>query len=368
MADDPRSAVLEDGMHRFAWMLALLLLGACATAPGPKDFAEVESAQAEPAPVPLDVNLARLSEWFAGEWDNYEQVVQARGQAATSPAARHERVHALFLPVNVPAIGGSVFYARQTLDDDPARVFRLRLYRFAVEGDAIRLDQYSFNDEKRWREAHRNPQSLAALTAAELRYAPDCAVWFRYDAATAEFTGSTREGACRVASERLSRAVIVEDRIQLGADHLWILSRARDESGRLLYGNPDGIPHKQRKVRWFRGWVAINKAGADARPEDRSFRTMQGLLLHSEGRSVPITWDDGRRSGYSVQIARMSVQGDAVRVLTLNLIDDATGQPVSYSWAAPDSKRIGINLRWFQSDFAEIEPDSRFEPVASAKP
>lgn len=355
-------------MHRFGWMLALLLLGACTTAPQRTDFAELESAQTAPEPVPLDVNLARLSEWFAGEWDNYEQVVQQRGQAASSPAVRHERVHALFLPVSVPAIGGSVFYARQTLDDDPTRVFRLRLYRFAVEGDAIRLDQYSFIDEKRWRDAHRNPASLAALTAAELRFAPDCAVWFLYDSDKAEFSGSTREGACRVASERAGRAVIVEDRIQLGADHLWILSRARDESGRLLYGNPDGIPHKQRKVRWFRGWVAINKAGADARPEDRSFRTMQGLLLHSEGRSVPITWDDGRRSGYSVQIARMSVQGDAVRVLTLNLIDDATGQPVSYSWAATDSKRIGINLRWFQSDFAEIEPDSRFEPVAAAKP
>jgi hypothetical protein len=78
---------------------------------------------------------------------------------------------------------------------------------------------------------------------------------------------------------------------------------------------------------------------------------------------VPITMGDGRRSGYSVQIARQSFQGDSVRALTLNLLNDATGQPVSYAWADPGSKRIGINLKWFQSDFAEIEGDSRFEPV-----
>lgn len=349
------------------WCLSLIvLLSACAATPRSGEFALVEPAAVAPVPVDLDANLARLSEWFAGEWDNYEQVMAAKDKSQGG-APPHERVHALFLPVNVPAIGGSVFFARQTLDDDPTRVFRLRLYRFAVDADndAIRLDQYSFNDEKRWRDAHRAPESLTQLTSAELRYAPDCAVYFKFDSATGEFTGSTRKGACKVASERLAKAVIVEDQIQLGQDKLWILSAARDEGGRMIYGNPQGIPHKQRKVRYFRGWVAINKAGAGARPGDRAFHTVRNLVLHSEGRSVPISWEDGRRSGFSVQIARLSFQGDAVRALTLKLIDDATGQPVSYSWADPDSRRIGINLQWFQSDFAQIEGDSRFEPLPS---
>ena len=79
-------------MRTTGWMLALLLLGACAAAPQRQEFAQLESAQATPAPVPLDVNLARLSEWFAGEWDNYEQVVQQRGQAAQDgPCPRGSR-------------------------------------------------------------------------------------------------------------------------------------------------------------------------------------------------------------------------------------------------------------------------------------
>jgi hypothetical protein len=350
---------------RIGCLTLLALLSACAATPGGGDFAQVEPAAVAPAPMDLDANLARLSEWFAGEWDNYEQVVAAREQSQGNGAPAHERVHALFLPVSVPAIGGSVFFARQTLDDDPARVFRLRLYRFAVDAkaDAIRLDQYSFNNEKAWRDAHRAPDTLAQLTSGDLRYSPDCAVYFRFDAAADEFVGSTVEGACKVASERLAKAVIVEDRLQLGRDKLWILSTARDEGGRLIYGNPQGIPHKQRKVRYFRGWIAINKAGATAGPEQRAFHTVRNVVLHSEGRVVPIVMDDGRRSGYSVQIARLSFQGDSVRALTLNLLNDATGQPASYAWADPESKRIGINLKWFQSDFAEAHGDSRFEPA-----
>lgn len=352
---------------RICCLGVLTLLSACAATPPATQFAQVEPAAAVPVAVDLDANLARLSEWFAGEWDNYEQVVLAKEQTPDASVAPHERIHALFLPVNVPAIGGSVFFARQTLDDDPARVFRLRLYRFVVDTEqgGIRLDQYSFNNEKAWRDAQRAPERLAQLSSADLRYSPDCAVFFKYDASVEEFIGSTRKGACKVASERLAKAVTVEDRIELGKDKLWILSSARDQTGRLIYGNPQGIPHKQRKVRYFQGWVAINRAGAGAKPDERSFHTLRNLVLHSEGRSLPITWEDGRRSGYSVQIARMSFQGDAVRALTLKLIDDATGQPLSYSWADPDSRRIGINLQWFQSDFAEIDGDSRFEPVRS---
>ncbi|MCB1614303.1 MAG: chromophore lyase CpcT/CpeT [Xanthomonadales bacterium] len=351
------------------WFLSLVvLLAGCVTAPiQPKasDFAQVEAASPAPAPLDLDANLARLSEWFAGEWDNFEQVQRDAEAPRGSGVTPHERIHALFLPVSVPAIGGSVFYARQTLDDDPTRVFRLRLYRFTVDdkADAIRLDQYSFNDEKAWNEAHRYPERLATLTSAQLRYAPDCAVYFKFDAGADEFVGSTRPGACIVGSERLSKAVVVEDRIQLGADKLWILSTAKDQSGRMIYGNAEGVPHQQRKVRYFSGWVAINTAGANARPEDRAFHTITPVILHSEGRRAPITWADGRRSGYSVQLARLSVDAGKSQVLTLKVLDDATGLPVSYSWSDPESRRIGISLRWFQSDFSEIEGDSRFEPV-----
>ena len=48
-------------------------------------------------------------------------------------------------------------FARQSLDDDP-RPIRLRLYRFAMDGERIRLDQYRFNDEAPWRGRWRKVQ------------------------------------------------------------------------------------------------------------------------------------------------------------------------------------------------------------------
>lgn len=347
--------------------LALLVLAGCAGTPATRDqgYARVETAATKPEPVALDTNLARLSEWFAGEWNNYEQVsLEKEAAPAGGSAPIHEHIHAVFKPVSVPAIGGSVFYARQTLDDNPERLFRLRLYRFAVdaEREAIRLDQYSFVNEKAWKAASLDLTRLEHLRADELRFAPDCAVWFKYDAASERFVGSTDSGRCKIASERLAKAVTVEDRIELGAEQLAILSTARDDAGRLVYGNPQGVAHQLRRVRYFEGWVAINTAGRSAKPEDKSWRSMRQVRLHSEGRIVPITWEDGRRSGYSVQLARLTYQGDKLQVLVLKLLDDATGQSVSYAWTDPDGKRLGINLRWFQAGFAQIATDWRFAP------
>ncbi len=353
-------------------MLLSLLVGCAASAPRETPFAQVESAAPAPEPMDLDADLARISEWFAGEWDNYEQVYLEKEAAADAAAvAMHERIHLLFKPVDVPALGGSVFFARQNLDDDPARLFRVRLYRFAVDEktNSIRLDQYTFRNEPAWRDAYLQPARLAQLQASELRYAPDCAVYFKRQDEGNAYLGSTLKGACKISSERLAKAVVVEDQIRLDADNLEILSDARDESGKLIYGNRDGIPHKHRKARYFEGWVVIHRGGRDAAPGSAGERnTLRRIVLHSEGRSLPITWEDGRRSGYSLQLARLSFQSDKVHLLTLKLLDDATGQPISYVWADPQSKHIGMNLQWFQTGWSELEGDARFDPKPAPTP
>lgn len=349
-----------------ACLLACLLLVGCAAPGGRGDgpYAELQAPATRPEPADIDVDLARLSEWFGGEWDNHEQVYEAQEAAAPGqPAAAPERMHLGFRPVEVPAIGGSVFHARQLLDDDPGRIVRVRLYRFSVdrEQQAIRLDQYSFIDESTWRDARPSAERFAYLRAEDLRYAPDCAVYFRYDAARAEFRGETRRGACRIASERGGQAVTVEDRIELAEGRLWVHSSARDDSGRLVFGSRDGIPHKYRRVRYFEGFAVLRQGGPEAAGEGRWHR-MRRILLHSEGRSVALLWEDGRRSGYSLQLARLPFQQGRLQMMTLKLIDDATQQAVSYALGDADGRHIGLNVQWFQASFSEIDGDSRFDP------
>ena len=140
-----------------------------------------------------------------------------------------------------------------------------------------------------------------------------------------------------------------------------------DESGKLIYGNRDGVPHRHRKVRYFEGWVVMYRGDRTANPNAQERNTLRNIVLHTEGRVLPLTWEDGRRSGYSLQLARLSFQDD-MKLLTLKLLDDATGQPVSYVWADPHSTHIGMNLQWFQSGLTEVKGDSRFDPKPAPTP
>jgi hypothetical protein len=63
---------------------------------------------------------------------------------------------------------------------------------------------------------------------------------------------------------------------------------------------------------------------------------------------VPILDDVGEPSGYSVQLAKLTYENTMVPILTLKLWEDATRKVLTYSWAAIDSERVGLNARWAQ--------------------
>ncbi len=343
-----------------AVLCVLFAFTGCAVTPDTATGRPPVQVQAAALPVELDPDLARLAEWFAGTWDNHAQVeamVEAR-----SPGI--ERVHAVFLPVEVPAIGGAAFFGRLMLDEDPERTFRLRLYRFALDEArrSLRLDQYSFVDEQAWRGLRPDLSRLAGLAAGDLRHVPSCAIHFRFDSATRRYLGSTDEGACRVESDRLAAAVTIEDRMEIGEDLLAVSSIARDQSGRRVQGNAEGRPYRLRKARWYQGWVALHEAGPDALPGDARWHMRENIVLHGEGRRQPISYSDGRRSGYSVQLARLELEGGRREVLALKLLNDATGQALGYAWSDPGAASLGLNMQWFQAGFRLVEGDPRFEP------
>lgn len=337
-----------------------VLLPACATSQAPTGEARSQPAGQRPAEMVLDPDLARLAEWFAGTWDNHAQV-EALAEGGSTGI---ERVHGVFVPVDVPAIGGAAFFGRLMLDEDPARTFRLRLYRFSLDGrrGSVRLDHYKVADEDAWRGTRPDAARLAALSATQLHHVPSCAIHFRFDAAARRFLGSTDEGACRIESERLGTTVTIEDRMEIGEDLLIVSSIARDESGRRVQGNAEGRPYRLRKARWYRGWVALHEAGPEAQPGDARWHMRENVVLHGEGRRQPITYTDGRRSGYSVQLARLELEGGRREVLVLKLLNDATGQALGYAWSDPGAASLGLNMQWFQAGFGLVEGDPRFEP------
>lgn len=293
----------------------------------------------------LDADFARFLSWFPGEYDNHEQVWQQKLDGVEHAL---EHLHHIFSPVAAPSIGENIFFVQQYLDGDPANVYRQRLYRFDIDADeqAIRLTIFSFRDEQRYRDAYLEPSVLRGLTGADLIVRPGCEVYWTF--VEDYFKGYMKERACSFVSKRSGKEIFVTDNLRLTPDEIWIRDEAFDADGNRIFGNVDGLHHKNRRVRYFSGWGGVKIAGPGATADDDEWHFVERFTLHNEGQIVPIVGKDGQSSGYSIQLAYLTYQNTSRPVLKLGLIDDSTGETIAYSWANPEAEMIGMNLRWAQ--------------------
>jgi len=142
-------------------VLTVLLIGA------------LNGARADEAAV-LDKDFRTMMQWFPGVYDNQEQVY-FEAEQDVDEALRHERIHHVFEPVALPAFGDHVFYVQQHLNDDPAQIYRQRIYSFRADHDvgAIRLTIHIPNDAESLVDAHLDPTKLSGLLPEQTRVLPD---------------------------------------------------------------------------------------------------------------------------------------------------------------------------------------------------
>jgi len=332
-------------MTRWFALLLAFALGGCATF---KDSPKEAIAPAASASAQGDA-FARFLAWFPGEYDNYEQfwLQTVELPQAERPKDPHEHTHHIFAPVEAPLIGAHVFFVKQTMPEKGNKLYRQRLYRVSSEANnSIRMDIFSFKDEKKYGDSERKPELIAKLSAAELIQVPGCEVRWFFNGSDA-FDGSVNRKTCRIDSERLGGRVFVEDRWKLDREQILIREAATNEAGVAVYGRAE--PHANRRVRFFEGWGAIKKEGKDAPRESKNWYGTRGIVIHSEGQFFPLKKDDGSPAGYSIQLARLTYQNTQQPILKFTLVDDATGRSIAYSWAEIDATRIGINLGWIQA-------------------
>ena len=99
--------------------------------------------QAAPAVDPLQEEL--FHQWFAAEFDNYEQNWQDKIDAEKDKELQiHEHIHHVFAPLATPALPGETYFVKQYMDGDPSKVYRQRLYQFIrnKEKGALQLNIY----------------------------------------------------------------------------------------------------------------------------------------------------------------------------------------------------------------------------------
>ena len=289
-------------------------------------------------------DFARFLQWFPGEYDNNEQVWQ-QAEDGVPEDDRLEHIHHIFLPVDAPAIGDNTFFVRQYMDGDYENVYRQRLYNLKrdEETGAAQLQIFSFKDEAKYRNTDQDTSIIRSITAEEVRNMPGCDVFWSYRGD--HYIGEMKEKACFYFSERMGKNVYITDTLTLTESEIWINDRAFDEDGNKIFGSDE--PHKNRKVRYFKGWAVFQKKLIDESAAEDEMTFIGGLRMHNEGQVIPLITEEGVDTGYSVELAQLTYQNTKTEILKLALIDK-DGVTFTYIWTNPQAKRIGINLRWMQ--------------------
>lgn len=295
------------------------------------------------------IKEALFHQWFAAEFDNYEQHWQDNIDKKDNPELQvHEHIHHIFAPVPTPALEGTTYFVKQYMDGDASKVYRQRLYQFIPnhEKGALQLNIYRFKDEAKYADAHLKPELYQALTKEEITTYPGCEVYWRFNGEY--FDGEMEHNACAIKSRRSGKMLYFNDTLRLTENEIWIADTATDEDGNYVFGNKAGIAHINRKVTYFTGWGGNRLGGKDA-PSDAKWAFTRNIMIHNEGQIFPLVDDKtGKPSGYSVQLAKLTYQNTKDPILKLGLIDDATGKTVTYIWSDRNNVKTGMNLRWMQ--------------------
>ena len=290
----------------------------------------------------LDKDFRTMMQWFPGVYDNQEQVY-FEAEQEVDEALRHERIHHVFEPVDLPAFGEHVFYVQQHLNDDPAEIYRQRIYTFQPDYDegAVRLTIHIPNDVASLVDAHLDPTKLTGLLPEQTRVLPGCDVfWRRQDN---HFVGYMRPNACSYVSSESGKRIIFNDDLLLTEDALWISDRAQDEEGNRVFGHPNGVPHKNRKARRFECWMT-------AMQRDGEWTFRRGLEIFDQGGMVWLETEEQPPEKVGIKMRNVRwPYGNNRPSLVLYAYRPDEDRAVSYAWADPAAQRIGINLRWMQA-------------------
>lgn len=253
---------------------------------------------------------------LAGDYDNHEQVWSARASGAAAASAH------VVIAVEQPARDWTLWQVRFDAAQPLHAIWALQ--RTASGG---------------WL-PHR---ALQAQPGTGKSFDPK--QWAALDACTLRGTSSRARAdvaACAAIVPGLGvQAALLP--IAFEADGEWLRVRLYADQARGADAGSD-----LRRVAWFTGWAAVNGGGPNAAADSTDWHMDRGLRLAAESGRWPLRWRDGKPSGWSLALERLTYRDGNIPVLKLSIVDDASGGTLAYAWANPEANRIGINLGWVQ--------------------
>jgi len=291
------------------------------------------------SPAPPAGDLPRLAQWLTGEFDNFQQFSEAKETKAALP---HERIHTVITPLSAPGVGANVLLARESALNEPGRIQTLHVYSL-VENPAdssTTLRLYSVTDTSVLAGVLKDPSKAVEVRPDQVTSMASCDVTWRREGDA--FVGAMKPGACRTTWPKTGGAVTVTNTYRLTADELWFSEQLTDEAGTRVFGRADGMPYKLKRARPFTCWAALRKEGTVDK-----YDGMLDVTMHDQGKWVTFRTEDGKETKYAFELSQLRY-GQKVPVMKLALYDAGKEQAFAYTWTEPESRKIGINLRWIQ--------------------
>jgi uncharacterized protein YceK len=198
-----------------------------------------------------EADLARLSRWLPGTYDNSAQVKSDLAKGVTPP---HDAVELSVVTVDSIAVGRSAFYLQETAADDPMRVFSQHVVTFSVGKKGIVQTVNNLTDPLRWRNGQREPDIFESMTPRDFKQATGCDItWTREvkdtdqgkkkklskedalkEAEHSKFIGTNDSKHCEMTSHLVMGLVNMELRGEIAANEIDLAEVQYDSDGKPL--------------------------------------------------------------------------------------------------------------------------------------
>lgn len=212
-----------------------------------------------------EADLARISRWLPGTYDNTVQVKSDVAKGVTPP---HDAVELSIVAVDSIAVGRSAFYLQEAAADDPMRVFTQRVLVFNLGPKGIVETVNTLVDPLRWRNGQRDPDIFEGMTPRDFKPATGCEItWKREEkdadkddkkklskeealkaAEHAKYIGINDYKHCEMTSHAVMGLVDMELRGELTRNELNLAELQYDTDGKLIQGSETDPFYRFRRI------------------------------------------------------------------------------------------------------------------------
>ena len=325
-------------------VLAVTAGAAAAQAPAKtpaKAAAPVSTTQAMGSSL-LAQDLDYVMQIWPGDYDNREQLqYDSDVGKKTMDTGGHLRVHSIVRRVDLPQIGPHVLYIEEYKNNDPATIFRARLYELVTdEGEkAIRVKMHFFKTRDRWLGSYSDPAKLKDITTADTSLLDGCDVLLRRDSDA--FQGGMKTKTCAFGPEGKKR--YSDYQLRIATDGVWFRDRMIDFATDVTVEQVAEFSwHEMQRARMFACMVDFPKV-----PGKPMMYTGHYITLHDQGGTFAFKHPDGRpmvltlRNTWSYGMQRKTL------VMVIQDKDEA-GATLAYGWTEPGADRLGVNPSWIR--------------------